>query len=147
MQRHFTLVPSFQLLIMLLLLHSAAALTVVTIIVTFGGWSMLLLICLLISLVFYLLRDARLSLGNSCVAMRIEEDRIVLITRAGIHQSGILLRHSVVTPFLVIINVAIADQLLTRSIVLFQDSMDEVSFRRLRVALRWGDLPIKNFTS
>jgi len=147
MQRHFTLVPSFQFLIMLLLLHSVAALTVVTIIATLSVWSMLIMIGLLISLLFYLLRDARLSLGNSCVAMRIEEDRAVLITRAGIHQSGLLLRHSVVTPFLVIVNVAIADKLFTRSIVLFQDSMDEASFRRLRVALRWGDLPIKYLNS
>lgn len=141
MQWHFTLDPSPLLIMLLLLLHCIAATTVL--IIAIGGWSLVVLIGLVISLLFHLLRDAMLVLANSCIALRIEEDNVILITRTGIYQEGKLLRHSVVMPYLVIFNVAITGKYLARSVVIMPDSMDKISFRRLRVALRWGDLPLK----
>jgi hypothetical protein len=51
---------------------------------------------------------------------------------------GRLLGSSVVMPHLVILNISIPNYRQTQNVVLMPDSMDEESFRQLRVALKWG---------
>lgn len=95
-----------------------------------------LLIVALCARVFF--RDARLSWANSGIALRLEAaDEVVLILRDGQHVAGRRLAGSVILPFLVLLNIRL-EQGGYRSLLLLQDSMDAASFRRLRVALRWG---------
>jgi toxin CptA len=89
---------------------------------------------------YYLLLDANLSRERSCVAFRLQsQDEIVLVLRSGTHLSGCVSADSLVTPFLVILNVALKEQRKTRSLLIMADTMGAESFRRLRVALKWGD--------
>lgn len=91
---------------------------------------------------FRLLRDARLYVQDSCVAFRLEGgEAVMLVQRSGRHVPGRILASTFVTPFLVILNVAPEGSLRIRSLVLAQDCMAGQSYRRLRVALRWGTEP------
>lgn len=88
---------------------------------------------------YYLLLDANLSRAHSCVAFRLEgQEEIVLILRSGRHLSGRASADSLVTPSFVILNVALKEQRGRRSLLIMPDTMGAESFRRLRVALKWG---------
>lgn len=88
---------------------------------------------------YRLLLDANLSLRHSCVAFRLEEQgEIVLVLRNGRHLQGVVSPDSLVTPHLVILNIVLSDRRRGRSLVILPDNMGGESFRRLRVALRWG---------
>ena len=69
--------------------------------------------------------------------LRLEDDRIVLGYRNGGILSGTLQSGSVVTPYLVVLNVRIQGWYFNRNVLMMPDSMDAESFRRLRVALKW----------
>jgi toxin CptA len=99
---------------------------------------MLLLAVLLLSTAYYLQRHARLALANAWVGLRLHEDHLVLCNRRGDELMGRLLGSSVVMPHLVILNISIPNYRQTQNVVLMPDSMDEESFRQLRVALKWG---------
>jgi hypothetical protein len=88
---------------------------------------------------YCLLLDANLSRERSCVAFRLEGgDEIVLVLRSGTHLSGRVSADSLVTPFLVILNVALKEPRGRRSLLIMPDTMGAESFRHLRVALKWG---------
>jgi toxin CptA len=97
-----------------------------------------LLVVLVLSSVYYVMRDARLTLAEAWIGLRLEEDCMVLVRRNGDEMAGQLLRSSVVTPQLVILNVKIPNYYWTQHVVLMSDSMEAESFRQLRVALKWG---------
>jgi len=84
------------------------------------------------------LRDARLTLADAGVAIRLEDERIVLFNREGNELVGKLQQSSVIMPQMVILNIALANHYWGKSVVLMPDSMDVESFRQLRVALKWG---------
>jgi hypothetical protein len=89
---------------------------------------------------YYLLLDANLGGKRSCVAFRLEgQDEIVLVLRSGTHLAGRVSTESLVTPFLVILNVALKERRGRRSLLIMPDTMGAESFRHLRVALKWGD--------
>lgn len=86
--------------------------------------------------VFIYFRDARLSLGISCIAFRLaEKSSITLMMRDGTHSSGKVMPSSVISPSLILLNIQQEGGRL-RSLVLLKDCMSEPSFRHLRVALR-----------
>jgi toxin CptA len=90
--------------------------------------------------VYVLLLHANLSLGHSCLAFRLEgQDETVLVLRCGTHLHGRVSVDSLVTPFLVILNVVLKEQRGRRSLLILPDTMGAESFRQLRVALKWGD--------
>ena len=68
-----------------------------------------------------------------------ESDDVMLVLRNGSHVPGRMLPDSLVTPYLVILNIALNEQLGRRSLLIMPDSMGTDSFRRLCVVLRWGD--------
>jgi hypothetical protein len=89
---------------------------------------------------YCLLLDAKLRLGHSCVAFRLENrEEIVLVLRSGSHLSGRVLPYSLVTPHIVILNLVLSEQRGMRNVLIFPDTMSVESFRCLRVLLRWGD--------
>lgn len=94
-----------------------------------------LLVC---AMIFHLRRDAWLLLSSSHVALRLEGSHIVLITRGGGEVPGLVLRDSVVTPALTILNVLPQGKKTARSVVIFPDSLDAERSRELRVLLRWS---------
>ncbi len=89
---------------------------------------------------YCLLHDAKLRLAKSCVAFRFEDrEEIVLVLRSGSHMPGRVLASSVVTPYIVILDVLLAGQRGRRSILILPDAMSTESYRLLRTLLRWGD--------
>ena len=95
-------------------------------------------VCLLCSLAYYLRRDACLSLSSSCVALRVEGEYVVLTTHGGNELVGQLLRDSVVSPAVVVLNVLPQGARFSRSVVIFPDAIAAEAFRELRVVLRWA---------
>ncbi len=139
MQRHFKLRPSRALSLFLFILCLLA-------LVSIGALPFPVLPLLVLSLIvlcwggYCLLLHAGLRMGMSCVALRLEEgDEIVLVLRNGSHLMCRLSGDSLVTPYIVILNVARNEQRGGRSVVIMPDAIGAESFRRLRVILRWGD--------
>ena len=138
--RHFTFHPSRYLILMIVMAHAVAAGAFLFVPISKIAL-FLLLIVLAVSMVYYVLRDAGLILGGAWIALGLEDDRVVLHNRKGEEVVGALLRSSVVTPYLVVLNIALPGQRSRRNVVLMADSMDAESFRQLRVALKWGARP------
>ncbi|MDO8991330.1 MAG: hypothetical protein Q7U91_17015 [Sideroxyarcus sp.] len=139
MRRHYKL-RSSRLLIVLLLLLAAGALVCLWLLPL--PVPVLLILTVLVSCWagYHLLLDARLRLGRSCVAFRLEEEgKIVLVLRNGWHLQGYVQRGSLVTPYLVILNVLLDEHRRRRNLLILPGAMSADSFRRLRVVLRWGD--------
>jgi len=90
------------------------------------------------TLVYYLRRDALLLSSSSHVAISLGGEEVTLTTRNGSELHGQILRDSVVTPFLAILNVLPQDGKRVRSVVIFPDSLERERFRELRVLLKWG---------
>lgn len=139
MQRHFKLRPSRSLAIFFSILCLSALVSL---------WALPLpsLVLLILSLVvlgwggYCLLFDAGLRMGVSCVAFRLEDNEaLVLVLRNGSHLMCRLSGDSLVTPYIVILNVVLSEQRAGRSVLILPDAMGSESFRRLRVALRWGE--------
>jgi hypothetical protein len=83
--------------------------------------------------------DANLRMGSSCVAFRLEgKEEIVLVLRDGRHMPGRVSPDSLVTAYLVVLNVALNEQRGKRSLLISPDTMGADSFRHLRVVLKWG---------
>jgi toxin CptA len=140
MQRHstYTLRPSRRLGALLILLGAGASVALwllplalpvsLMLSVVIAGWAL-----------YRWHLDAKLRSMNSCVALRLEGDEaVVMVLRDGRHVPGRLSATSLITPFLVILNVSPEARRLRRSLVLLPDCMSRQNFRRLRVALRWN---------
>lgn len=140
MQRHFALHPSNYLTLTIFIAH--AIVMAALLFLPFPNVALILLLIVLSwSMTYYMLRDARLLLNGACVALRLDDDRIALIDLKGGEETGALLRSSMVMPHLVVLNIAVQGQRQKRNVVLMSDSMEDESFRRLRVALKWRMKP------
>jgi hypothetical protein len=138
MQRHYKLRPSRLLVFLFLLFSMILLFTIWSLPLPFAGASALTVIVLCRGL-YGVLIDASLGLRHSCVAFGLEGEEIVLVLRNGNHLTCRLCDDSVVTPYLVILNVELNKQNRRRSLVILSHVMGKESFRRLRVALKWGD--------
>jgi toxin CptA len=139
MQRYYTLGPSRRLALSFILLCSASLAALWTLPLP-KLWGLLLTVAVLWWAGYHLLLDANLRLQHSCVAFRLEEkEEIVLVLRNGRHLPCKVSRDSLVTPWLVILNVALSERRGWRSVVILPDAMAADSLRRLRVVLKWGD--------
>ena len=137
MQRQFKLQPSRYLAAMLIAAHGVALAVLFPL--TLPGWAKAALaLPVLFSLVYHLWRDAWLSAPSANVALMPEDEQVMLTTRGGEQLAGKILRDSLVTPFITILNVLPQGAFFARSIVILPDSMDAESFRELRVWLKWG---------
>ncbi len=139
MQRHYRLRRSRSLVLLLILL-CVVVLAVLTQLTLPTAAFLAAAAAILYWTGHCLLFDAYLRMGNSCAAFRLEGgDEIVLLLRGGGHLPGRILPDSLVTPYFVILNVILGGQRRVRSVLILADAMEADSFRRLRVALRWGD--------
>lgn len=139
MQRHFKLRPSRSLALFFLILCLSASVSIW--VLPLPLLALIFLTLILLSWSGYcLLFDAGLRMGDSCVAFRLEGgEEAVLVLRNGSHLMCRLSGDSLVTPYIVILNVVLNEQRGRRSVLILPDAMGAQSFRRLRVALRWGD--------
>lgn len=136
MQRYYKLRPSRLLVHLFFLFSTVLLFTIWSLPLPVAGAFALTAMVLCLG-VYGVLVDANLGLRHSCVAFRLEEDEeVVLVLRNGNHLMCRLCGDSVVTPYLVILNVVLNKQNRRRSLVILSDVMGEESFRRLRVALR-----------
>ena len=106
----------------------------------FPVWAKIALVFfILLSMVYHLWREAWLSAPSSAVALLLEEDNLAVLTQHNGKQLNCkILCDSLVTPFLTILNVLPQDSRMAQSIIILPDSMDSVSFRQLRVRLKWS---------
>ena len=137
MQRQFNLHPSTYLAAILITAHGVALAALLSLALPL--WAQVALTMLLLtSLLFYLRRDAWLSAPSSAIALLLEGDSVVLTTRSGDLWPGQLLRDSLATPWLTILNVLPQGAHFARSVIILPDSLDAESFRQLQVWLKWG---------
>ncbi len=137
MQRQFKLRPSRYLAAVLVVVHGSALAVLFPL--TLPVWAKAALaIVILFSLAYHLRRDALLSSRIAVMALLLEEEQAVLTLRGGDQLAGQVLRNTLVTPFLTVLNVRPQGARLARSVVILPDSMDAETFRQLRVRLKWG---------
>jgi len=137
MQRQFHLQPSRYLAIMLIAAHGATLAALFPL--DFPIWAKTALaILVLLNLGYHLRREAWLSAPSAILALTLEGDRVVLTTRDGEQLTGQILRDSLVTPYLTVLNVLPQGARMARSVIILPDSLDTESFRQLRVWLKWG---------
>lgn len=137
MQQQFKLQPSRYLAVILIVAHGAALAALLPL--ALPKWSKAALALLvLLDLGYHLRRDAWLSAPSSGTALALEGDRVMLATRGGKQLSGKVLRDSMVTPFITVLNVLPQGARFARSVIILPDSLDAESFRQLRVWLKWG---------
>jgi toxin CptA len=92
----------------------------------------------LLSLGYNLWREAWLLSPSASLGLMLEGDQWVLTTRNGKQLNCQILRDSLVTPYLTVLNVLPQGARFACSVVILPDSMDAESFRQLRVWLKWG---------
>jgi toxin CptA len=137
MQRQFKLQPSHYLAAMLIAAHGATLAALFPL--AFPIWAKTALaFFVLLSLGYHLWREAWLFAPSASVALLLEGDQVVLSTRGGEQLTGQILRDSLVTPYLTVLNVLPQGARFSRSVVILPDSLDAESFRQLRVWLKWG---------
>jgi toxin CptA len=136
--QRFEFHPSRYLTIMLFAVHGAALAALLPLALPL--WAKLAIVfLLLLSLLYYLLRDAWLSVRISCVGLVLEGDDVILLMRDDTRLPCVILHDTLVTPYLTVLNVLPQDARFARSVVILPDSMDAEAFRQLRVRLKWGD--------
>lgn len=137
MQQQFKLQPSRYLAVILIVAHGAALAALFPL--TLPAWSKVVLaLLMLFGLAYHLRRDAWLSAPSSGTALMLEGDRVVLSTRGGKQLAGKVLRDSLVTPLITVLNVLPQGARFARSVIILPDSLDAESFRQLRVWFKWG---------
>lgn len=137
MQRQFKLQSSYYLAAMLIVVHGITLAALFPL--ALPGWTKMALASLILfSMAYHLWRDAWLSAPSACVALVLDGERVVLTTHGGEQLEGQVLRDSLVTPFLAVLNVLPKGARLARSVIALPDSLDAESFRQLRVCLKWG---------
>lgn len=136
MQQHFEFQSSRYLVILLTGTHGSAA-AILLFLELPWGWRYVLLAAVLLSSLYYLLRDAWLCLPSSCTGLLLGETGAVLIRRDGRHLPCQILPTSVVTPWLTVLNALPESARFKRDVILLPDSLSAESFRRLRVWLKW----------
>lgn len=138
MQRQFKLKPSPDLALLLIAAHGITLAALLPLALPLWAKTALAFLVLL-SLGYQLWRKAWLHAPSSCIALALEEKGgVVLTTRNGNRLDGKIMRDSLVTPYLAVLNILPQDARLTHSVVILADSLDEESFRQLRVWLKWG---------
>jgi hypothetical protein len=134
-EARFVLRPS----VLLGVLLSSAALLVLVLLLLLplhAGVSAIAALWMLYAVFRVLLRDAWLRRPDSCVALRCDTGRRVLLARRdGMQLGGQVCGDTLVMPWLVLLNVRIGTGG-RRSLVLLPDSLPREDFRRLRVLLR-----------
>lgn len=92
----------------------------------------------LASYLFYLRRDGLLASPGSIIQLRFDRDgKCTYQTRDGACLEAVILGSTLSTPWLGVLNLKTSERPLARHAVIFPDSADAETLRKLRVLLRW----------
>lgn len=100
-------------------------------------WISLLLCVLLAIHLTYQLGKVRLVSSDAVREFTFEAEGLVLGLSEREKITGTLRASTLVTPWLLVLNVSPANSRWERSVLILNDSLDKESFRKLRVFLRW----------
>ena len=129
--------PSHRLLTILSLVHLIAASFLWPLALPFEVKA-IIGVLLIISLLYYLRKDALLSANDAVIALQLKEDmRCIVTMRSGQSITCRILGSTFVAPYLAVMNLQPAGKFFMRSVVILPDSIKVDEFRRLRVWLRW----------
>lgn len=137
MRQYIKLHSSRRLTALLAAAHGAALAALLFVLPLRAGLA--LAAALVVSLIYYLLRDAWRRLPGSCIGLVLEDEGVVLHRRDGVQVSCVIGPGSLVTPALTVLHALPQGARLARSVVILPDSLDAESFRKLRVWLKWGN--------
>lgn len=137
MRRQFQLRPSRCFAAILTAAHGATFLSVLLLPLPFWAQAALAFL-LLFSLIYHLRRDALRSAPSAAVSLMLEQEQITLVTRNGRQLTGQVLRSTLVTPLITVLNMLPHGARFANSVVILPDSLDDESYRLLRVWLKWG---------
>ena len=136
MQRQFHLQSSRYLVFVLIAIHSVAMMSML--LLPLPGWAKIVLVILLsASLLHYLRQNAWLSARSSQVALSLRQQEVMLTSRESSEVAAKVMAESFVMPLLTIVTVLPHGARRKISTVIFPDSLDAESFRKLRVLLKW----------
>ena len=126
---------------MLLLLSHAMVATVVyaTMLPLAARLAMLMLI--LLSLFYYLARDALLFFPDSWREISFDQGRVSVVTRDGSGFFGQVSNKTAVSPYFVVLRVRLEGHRLPVFRTIFPDALDTGAFRELCVRLRFSQKP------
>lgn len=128
--------PSPRFALLLLLSHTIAAMAVyATAIPLTARLAMILLI--LLSLFYYLARDALLLLPGSWCDIVLEQNNVSVISRGGSSSLGKVASKTMISPYFVVLRIRFDSHRLLVSRVIFPDALNPDKFRDLCVRLRF----------
>ena len=129
--------PSRWLTVILSLAHGVAASLLWPLALSFVI-KFVCVVLIVISLSYYLRKDALLSASNAVTVLKLSNDmQCTFTTRAGDSIPCAIQGDTFVTPYLTVLNLRPAGHWLKRSVVIVPDNIDAEAFRQLRVLLRW----------
>lgn len=132
--------PSLRFAMLLLLFHLIVAIVVYLTAIPSPA-KLVILSVILLSLFYYLARDALLLLPNSWREILLDQNGVSIATRNGLSVQGRVANKTVVNPFFVLLRIRLEGRRVPVSLVIFPDALDAGLFRGLCVQLRFALLP------
>ena len=129
--------PSPRLVVFLLISHAIVA-TVAYLTAMPPAARLAALTLILLSLFYYLMRDALLLLPDSWREISLDQGSVSVVTRGGSTFAGQVTGKTVVSPHLVVLRLRLEGRRLTVSRTIFPDALGAGEFRELRVRLRFA---------
>lgn len=132
-----TIKPSLRFALLLLLSHAMAATMMFAAVMPLAaGLEMFMLI--LLSLIYYLERDALLLFADSWRKISFDKGSVSVVTRDGSDFSGQIAGRSTVSPYFAVLSVRREGYRLPVFRVIFPDALDIGEFRELCVLLKYS---------
>lgn len=128
-------------LALLLLLSHALVATVVYATMLPPAARLALLVPILLSLIYYLARDALLLFPDSWREISFDQDRVSVVTRDGTGFSGEIANGTVVSPYFAVLRIRPEGHRLPVFRTIFPDALGTGAFRELCVRLRFARNP------
>lgn len=129
--------PSLRLAVLLLLSHALIVIVVYLTAVP-PAVRLALLAAILLSLPYYLARDALLLLPGSWRTISLDQDSVSVTTRDGTTFSGKITGGTAITPYFAVLRIRLEGHYFQVSRTIFPDMLGTDEFRDLRVRLRFS---------
>lgn len=128
--------PSPRLAILLLLSHAIVAVVAYMTVMPLGAWLAVLMLIML-SLLYYLARDALLLFPDSWHEISFDQGSVSVVTRNGSSFAGQVAGKTVVSPHLIVLRLRLENRRLPVSRAIFPDALGAGGFRELCVRLKF----------
>ncbi|MBI5625857.1 MAG: hypothetical protein HY935_01450 [Nitrosomonadales bacterium] len=129
--------PSPRLAMFLLLSHGIASTVVYATVMPLPA-KLVMLILVLLSLLYYLARDALLLFPGSWREISFDQGSVLVVTRDGSGFSGQIISSTAVSPYLAVLRVILQGRRFPVSRIIFPDALETGAFRELSVYLKFA---------